>query len=154
MRIRILISASIAALLFAGTAYADQPIYKWVDDKGQVHYSTEPHTDNAKQLDVQNTATRPAPASTKAAPGAAAGQPAGGDVSDAVLLQPQPDDSPGCKAGRDRLFKYLHADKLYKMDDQGNKVSLSGDDMKSALDDARNYVRQACTIPSSNGGGA
>jgi hypothetical protein len=154
MRTPILTAACFAALL-GTTALADQPIYKWVDEQGKVHYSTEPHSDNAKQLSIQNNSAAPAAAAPKPASDAGSPPAAGGDVSDAVLLQPQPDDSPGCKAGRDRLFKYLHADKLYKMDDQGNKVTLTADDMKSALDDARNYVRQACTLPAgSSGGGA
>lgn len=133
-----------AGLLAAGLAHADTPIYKWVDDKGQVHYSTVPHTDNDKQLPIQNTATPHAGTDVTPVPGASTSPAAG----DAVLVQPKQDDSPECKAGRDRLFKYLHADKLYSVDDKGNKVTLSADDMKKALDDARAYVKQAC------GGGA
>ena len=140
----LLCTSVVAGLLAAGLAHADTPIYKWVDDKGQVHYSTEPHSDSAKQLPIQNTATPHAGTDVTPVPGASTSPAA----NDSALVQPKQDDSPECKAGRDRLFKYLHADKLYSVDAQGNKVTLSSDDMKKALDDARAYVKQAC------GGGA
>src|SRR5690348_18083168 len=107
----------VSGLLAAGIARADTPIYKWVDDKGQVHYSTVPHTDNAKQLPIQNTATPHAGTNVTPVPGASTNPYA----ADAGLVQPKPDDSPECKAGRDRLFQYLHAGKLYSVDAKGNK---------------------------------
>ncbi len=149
MKLKTLVAASLAlSLLGLGAVRADTPIYKWVDEQGKVHYSTEPHSDKAQQLNIQNNGTLPN-ASTKPLPPAAAGQaPAGAAADDATLLQPQPGDSPACKAGRDRLFKYLHADSLYQLDDKGNKQPLSADAKKQALDEARSYVTQAC------GGGA
>ena len=129
-----------AALSWGAAAIADQSVYKWVDDKGQVHYSTEPHGDNAKALNI--TTSTPATASTAAPTGATAA--AAAYVGDADLTHAQPADSPACAAGRDRLFKYLHADTLYSLDDKGNKVSMSAADKAKALDEARNYVRQAC----------
>ncbi len=118
-----------ATLVWAGVAAADKPVYKWVDDKGQVHYSSEPHTDNAKALNITTGATAAAAAY----------------VDDAALIHPQPADSPACAAGRDRLFKYLHADTLYSVDDKGNKVNMSAADRAKALNEAREYVRQACS---------
>ncbi len=130
-----------ATLVWAGVAAADKPVYKWVDDKGQVHYSSEPHTDNAKALNI--TTSTPATASTPAPTGATAA--AAAYVDDAALIHPQPADSPACAAGRDRLFKYLHADTLYSVDDKGNKVNMSAADRAKALNEAREYVRQACS---------
>lgn len=133
-----------AGLCAVGTAFADSPIYKWVDDQGRVHYSTEPHGDKAQQLAIQNPSSSPSP-TTATAPVNANQQ----YQSDAQLVQPQATDSQACKAGRDRLFKYLHADSLYSLDDKGNKVPLPDDQKKKALDEARAYATQAC-----NGGGA
>lgn len=134
----------IAALLIAGAARADTPIYKWVDDQGKVHYSTVPHGDKPQQLSIQNTATPHAGTDVTPVPSTATTVYA----SDAQLLLPKPDDTPECKAGRNRLFQYLHAGKLYSTDNKGNKTTLSDADMKKAQDDARAYVKQAC------GGGA
>ena len=128
------------ALAWAGAVAADKPVYKWVDDKGQVHYSFEPHSDNAKALSI--TTSTPATATTPAPTGATAA--AQSYVDDATLTHPQPADTPACAAGRDRLFKYLHADSLYSVDDKGNKVNMPAADRAKALNEARDYVRQAC----------
>ncbi|HEX7964625.1 MAG TPA: DUF4124 domain-containing protein [Gammaproteobacteria bacterium] len=142
MNIKISIAAALAAsLLTMGAARADTPIYKWVDDKGQVHYSTEPHSGQAQQLEIKNSGTLPNPGDapppgTPAAPASPA--------NDAKLVAPKPEDSPACKAGRDRLFKYLHADSLYQLDDKGNKQPLPPAEKQKALDEARAYIVQAC----------
>ena len=146
MNTRILIASLslVAGLCSASLVLADTPIYKWVDDQGRVHYSTEPHGDKAQQLAIQNQGNSASPPASTA-PGAAPATP----QNDALLVQPQATDSPACKSGRDRLFKYLHADSLYSKDDKGNKIPLSAADKKKALDEARAYVTQACS-----GGGA
>ncbi|HEX4300954.1 MAG TPA: DUF4124 domain-containing protein [Gammaproteobacteria bacterium] len=132
--------ASLLALACMSAALADTPIYKWVDEQGQVHYSTVPHDDKAQQLSIQNTSTPNAGTAVTPAPVAASAAPA----TDAQMLQPQPTDPPACKAGRARLAKYLHAATLFSTDDKGNKVRLSDAEKKQALDEAREYVREAC----------
>lgn len=130
----------VAALLAAGAAWADTPIYKWVDDQGKVHYSTVPHGDKPQQLGIQNTATPHAGTDVTPVPGASTNPAA----NDAALLQPQPSDTPACKAARDKLAQYLHADTLYSQDAKGDKVPLSDSDKQKALDATRLYVKQAC----------
>lgn len=131
---------TVIALSFANAAWSDTSIYKWVDAQGVTHYSTVPHDSDAKPIGIVNTATPPNPSSV-AAPTAATNTAA----TDAALVMPTPADSAACKAGRDRLFKYLHADSLYQIDSSGQKQKLSAEDMQKALDEARNYVRQACS---------
>jgi len=133
------------ALCLASAAWGDTPIYKWVDAQGVTHYSTVPHDSNAKPIDIVNTGTLPS-ASTAAAPSSATDRAA----ADTALVMPTPADSLDCKAARDRLFKYLHADSLYQTDAGGHRQKLSAEDMQKALDDTRNYVRQVC---SPGGGG-
>lgn len=136
---------ALGILLLASGAWADTPIYKWVDAQGVVHYSTEPHGDGAQQTKIINSGNSLPNVSTAPLPVAATGAGAAGASDDATLVAPQPADSPACKAGRDRLSQYLHADRLYQIDDKGQKVVLSSQDKAKALDDARNYVRQACS---------
>lgn len=128
------------ALCLASAAWGDTSIYKWVDAQGVTHYGTVPHDSNAKPIDIVNTGTLPS-ASTAAAPSSTTASAA----ADTALVMPTPADSPACKAGRERLFKYLHADSLYQIDSSGQRQKLSADDMQKALDEARNYVRQACS---------
>jgi Domain of unknown function (DUF4124) len=65
------------ALLFAFTAlFAQAQVYKWVDDKGQVHYGEQPPPE-AKTTTVHVPPPGDAPAPTPAAkPKAAPGEPA------------------------------------------------------------------------------
>jgi len=142
-----LIALATGSLLLSAGAWGDTPIYKWVDAQGQVHYSTVPHSDEDKQLNIMNKGTLPnastAPPATSAN-GAAS-------TDDTSLVTPTPADSPACKAGRDRLFRYMHADTLYTVDSSGHKTQLSVADMQKALNEARDYVRQACA-PGVGGG--
>ena len=135
----------LGALSLAGAAWADTPIYKWVDSQGVVHYSTEPHSDAAKPISIINTGNSLPNPSTAPLPTSATGAGASRSDDDATLVVPLPADSPACKAGRDRLFQYLHASSLYQLDDKGQKVPLSAQDKAKTVDDARNYVRQACS---------
>ncbi|HEV7165533.1 MAG TPA: DUF4124 domain-containing protein [Gammaproteobacteria bacterium] len=136
---RTLFALFIGMCILAPAAWGDTPIYKWVDAQGVVHYSTEPHSSDAKQLPIVNSGSLPNPSTAPAAASATSSA-----AADTGLVTPTQADSPACKAGRDRLFKYLHADSLYQVDDKGQKQKLSVQDMQKALDDARDYVRQAC----------
>lgn len=132
---------ALLALVCLGTALADTPIYKWVDAQGNVHYSTEPHGDQAQQLAIQNKGILP-DAATAQIPASATAT----NAADAQLLQPMPADSANCKAARDKLFKYLHADNLYMVDSNGQKQNLSAADKAKAVDGAREYVKAACAL--------
>jgi hypothetical protein len=133
------IALIIGTLVLASAAWGDTPIYKWVDPQGVVHYSTVPHSDDAKPLNIVNTSSLPNPSTAPAAASATSSASA-----DASLVMPTQTDSPACKAGRDRLFKYLHADHLYVLDGKGQKQQMSKEDQDKALNEARDYVRQAC----------
>jgi hypothetical protein len=134
---------ALGILLVAGGAWADTPIYKWVDAQGVVHYSTEPHSDDAKQIKIINSGNALPGASTAPLPTTAAAPASATD--DAALVIPTQNDSDACKQGRERLFQYLHADTLYQLDAKGDKQALSKDQQAQAVTQARNYVRQACT---------
>jgi hypothetical protein len=132
------------AILFMAclsTAWADTPVYKWVDADGKVHYSTEPHGDNAQPLNIVNKGKLPG-AST--APSAASANGATAAADDATLTQPTAGDSALCKAARDTLSKYLNAGQLYQMNNKGEQQPLSAAEQQKVLDNARNYVKQAC----------
>lgn len=118
-------------------AWADTPIYKWVDDKGQVHYSTEPQGEKAQQLNIVNKGTLPYATTAPAAATSA-------QTPDTALVTPMPSDSAACKSAREQLSKFLGADTLYRVDASGKNQPLSDADKQKTLDDARNIVRQNC----------
>ena len=140
---RTLFALIIGMSILAPAAWADTPIYKWVDAQGVAHYSTEPHGDAAKPIDIVNTGNLPSP-SPGTAPAPASASATSSAAADAALVTPTPADSPICKASRIRLSKYMHADVLYQVDDKGQQQKLSVEDTQKALGEARDYVRQAC----------
>lgn len=140
MMIKILLGVFLGACV-AAAAWGDTPIYKWVDTQGVVHYSTVPHDDKAQPTNIINKGTLPG---ATTAPAAASANGAGAAVDDAKLTQPTSADSALCKSARDTLSKYLHAGQLYQVNNKGEQQPLSAAEQQKALDDARNYVKQAC----------
>jgi Domain of unknown function (DUF4124) len=125
----------------AVTAWGDSPIYKWVDAQGVVHYSTEPHSDNAQPTNIVNKGTLP---NASTAPGAASANGPGAAVDDTKLTQPTSTDSSLCKSARETLSKYLRSGQLYQVDNKGEQQPLSAAEQQKVIDDARGFVKQAC----------
>ncbi len=144
MHIKTVTALALGTLLLAGSAWADSAVYKWVDDQGVVHYSTEPHGDNAKQTNIINTGNSLPTPSTAPFPASAAGAASASDADDAKLQQETPNDSPACKHNRERLTTYLQASSLYQVDAKGQKTALSDEAKAKALAEARNTVRRTC----------
>ncbi|HET7396270.1 MAG TPA: DUF4124 domain-containing protein [Gammaproteobacteria bacterium] len=122
--------------LLAGSVLADSPIYKWVDKDGQVHYSTVPHSSDAKPIDITNSAQGLAPA---------AGTVAGSAAADKLMPQIAATDSAACKAAKQKLGQYMSADVLYTTTPDGKQKKLSQDEQAKVVQRARNDVTVACT---------
>lgn len=125
----------IAAVLTGG-ALADSPIYKWVDKDGQVHYSTVPHSADAKPINITNAAEGLAPA---------AGTVAGSAAADKLMPTISPNDSAACKAAKQKLSQYMSAQVLYTTTPDGKQKKLSEDEQAKVIQRARNDVTVACT---------
>ena len=136
---------ALGAVLLASAAWADAPIYKWVDSKGVVHYSTEPHSDAAKPIGIVNTGNSLPSPSTAPFPASAAGPASAPGADDATLVAPLQADSPACKAAREELSRYLGASSLYKVGANGQKTTLSAEETAIVVNEARIKVRQACS---------
>ena len=137
-----------ASLIFLAActtaAWGDTPIYKWVDSQGVPHYSTVPHSSTAAPISIVNRGDLPNASTAPAAATAAGGDGAYSVPSDATLVAPTDADSPDCKAGRQQLFKYLHSEHLYTLDEKGQKQEISAADQAKVVTQARNYVNQVC----------
>ncbi|HET7922894.1 MAG TPA: DUF4124 domain-containing protein [Gammaproteobacteria bacterium] len=126
--------------LLAGSALADGPVYKWVDKDGHVHYSTVPHSLDAKPTGITNTTKGMAPSA-----GTVAGSPTPADALPTI----SPGDSAACKAAKQKLSQYLSADVLYTQLPDGKQKKLSKDEQAKVVQRARNDVTVACTPPES-----
>jgi hypothetical protein len=137
MRTRFAILAACALCMAA--AWADAPIYKWVDAQGKVHYGPQPQGDAAQQLSAVNKG-QGIPAGGTVAPAATAAPSDG-----TALTQAGPNDSAACKAAKDTLAKYLGADYLYTLDASGQKQKMSKEDQDKTIASAKDSVAKACS---------
>jgi hypothetical protein len=128
----------VIAALLAGSVLADSPIYKWVDKDGHVHYSTVPHSSDAKPINVVNSAEGMTPAT---------GTVAGSAAADKLIPQISPTDSAACKTAKQKLGQYMSADVLYTTTPDGKQKKLSQDEQSKVVQRARNDVTVACTPP-------
>jgi hypothetical protein len=132
---RQIICLLIAASL-TGAALADSPIYKWVDKDGHVHYSTVPHSADAKPIDVVNTAQGMAPAT---------GTVAGSAAADNEIPAISPNDSAACKQAKQKLSQYMSAEVLFTSLPDGKQKQLTPEEKANVVQRARNDVTVACT---------
>jgi hypothetical protein len=93
-RFTLIRSLAVASLgLLAATAFADNggrtTVYKWVDAKGIVHYSDQPHP-HAQKLEIQGAQTFSAPAVplTPSDSGSQPAEPSGPAYQSCVIAQP------------------------------------------------------------------
>ena len=134
----------VAAALLAAGAWADAPVYKWVDAQGHVHYGPQPQGDQAQQIDVVNKGQ-----GIPAASGATSATPASANPSsDSSLTQAMPADSAACKAAREKLAQYLNADYLYTLGDKGDKQKMSKEDQDKTIAQAKDNVTKTCSLVS------
>ena len=139
------------AVSTAGMAFASN-IYKWTDEQGNVHYSDRP-TGHASEERLA-IASRPTDLSKvqariqaryeakAAAEEAAASEPAGPSSEE---LQAQAlERQEKCATYKARLQKFLTSHRLYKEDENGERVYLDEDETLAARERVRNQVEEYC----------
>ena len=139
------------AVAAAGMAFASD-IYRWTDAQGNVHYGDRPTGDASEErLDI---GSRPTDASRvqaqvqaayearAAAKKAAASEPAGPSSEE---LQAQAlERQEKCATYKARLQKFLTSHRLYKEDENGERVYLDEDETLAARERVRNQVEEYC----------
>jgi hypothetical protein len=139
------------AVLTAGMAFASN-VYKWTDEQGNVHYGDRP-TGNASEerLDISSRPTDASRVQARiqaryeakaAAEEAAASEPAGPSSEE---LQAQAlERQEKCATYKARLQKFLTSHRLYKEDENGERVYLDEDETLAARERVRNQVEEYC----------
>jgi len=152
-RKRTALLVSLAALAFAGSAVANE-IYKWTDDDGNVHYEDRPtgapseerlalsykRTDSgAVQQRVNAHRERQAARAEAKSVAAAADQEAADNAAaDAERKQ-------SCERARARLETYLQSRRLYRTDDNGERVYLDEAQREEARQKAEEQITEFCS---------
>jgi len=144
--------ALMLAVAAAGPAAAGD-IFKWTDEDGNVHFEDRPAGENPEKVAIQSKPTNPArvqamvqsraDAAAKAAEAEAAAAPAGPSSSE---LQAQADARvEKCSMYRAQLQKYVISRRLYRQDENGERVYLDEDETQAARERVENQVQDYCS---------
>lgn len=135
----------------ANVAGAGQ-IYKWTDAEGNVHYGDKPVAEQAEQLAIRSTRTDPArieamaTAREEARAVATAEELAAADdaPSREELLAEAREREQKCTMYRQRLDKFVTSRRLYREDEEGERVYLDEAQTQAARERVQNQVEEFC----------
>ena len=136
------------ALASAATA---AEIYKWTDGDGNVHYTDKPIDETSEHLNIASRATNneSVRAQTQArlhrqneAAEAAANAPKGPTAEE--LRTEAKERADKCAMYQARLTKFTQSRRLYREDEDGERVYLDEADTQKTRDKAEDQVREYC----------
>lgn len=128
-------------------------IYKWTDEDGNVHYGDRPTGDATEQrVAISSRATDPSKVQARVQSRherdvatkeeAAAAAPAG--PSEEELLAQAKERAQKCETYKARLQKFVTSRRLYKQDDNGERVYLDEEQTQAARERVENQVQEYC----------
>ncbi len=142
------------ALLLAGAGGYASEIYKWTDAEGNVHYGDRPAEDvEAERLDIQSRPTDRArvAAVTQARResrerllGGAETPDAADQASPEEQRRPAEERAQKCQTYKDRLQTFIQSRRLYREDENGERVYLSEQEMQAARANVQSKVEEYC----------
>ncbi len=150
---RLTVMIATAALTMSAGALADE-IYKWTDEEGTVHYGDRPtgapteerlsmtynRTDgSAVRSRVQARQERQAQREEQKSVAAAAAQEAADNEAAAAQRER------ACENARARLESYLQSRRLYRTDENGERVYLDDTERQEARKRAEDQVTEFCS---------
>jgi hypothetical protein len=140
-----------ACVLAAPSAFADA-MYKWVDEKGVTHFSSDPPPDGkAQKIDV-----KPAPPSSSAPPKPLTLEEVRKralDLHDERLAKEKRDEDAKaaaekqkarCLQARDNLEGLERARRIYSLNERGERVYVDDNERAAALARAQKAVETSC----------
>jgi hypothetical protein len=150
MRYFKLAATLIISVALASTATASE-IYKWTDEDGNVHYTDKPVDSSSEHMDIVSSATdnENVRAQTQArldrqneAAVAAANAPVGPTAEE--LRAEAKERSDKCAMYQARLTKFTQSRRLYREDENGERVYLDESDTQKTRDRTEEQVREYC----------
>ena len=150
---KLALSFMVMALTFAGGAMANE-IYRWVDAEGNVHYGDRPSGAPAEQrLQLtyartdgsaveQRVQDRLAEKTARAEADAEAEKAAQEAAEEAEIAAEQ---QKACESARERLETYRSSRRLYKADENGERVYLDEEQRQAASRRIEEQIAEFCT---------
>lgn len=146
--------ASLLAVLAAAASGAVAgEIYKWTDDGGTVHYGDRPTGSNSEQLDIESRATDPervqqilqARSEARSAREEAEAAQAATEPTAEELQATAKERAEKCTMYKDRLQKFVTSRRLYRQDDNGERVYLDEEETLAARARVQSQVEEYCS---------
>lgn len=137
----------------AGSAVASD-IYKWTDANGNVHYGDRPAEDvAAERLDIQSRPTDRARVAAIVQARAETREQVRTQASADSAEQPSPEElraaaeerAQKCDMYKERLQTFIQSRRLYREDDNGERVYLSEEETLQARNNVQSKVEEYCT---------
>ena len=131
------------------------PVYKWVDEDGQVHYGSKPKDKSAKEIKIKNKYIDSG-SSTKALSADKRADKLKRFVNSIDAENKSKADEKRkkkeleekkvarCNASRDQLKRYENSGALYDLDEKGNRILLNKKQYEKAMQQARSRVQKWC----------
>lgn len=145
--------ALITMLVVAATGItAAGQIYKWTDEEGNVHFTDKPVDGEAERVAIRSKRTDSAAvqaqvnaraeAAAKKAEEQAAAAPQG--PTEEELAAQAADRAKKCASYRERLQRFVQSRRIYREDENGERVYLSEEEMQEARERVENQVQEYC----------
>jgi hypothetical protein len=142
-----------ALLLIAAATTAAGEIYKWTDEEGNVHFEDKPVGEDSERVAIQSKRTNTqqvqsasqarAAAAAKAAEEEAAAIPQGPTAEE---LQARADArAEKCATYRERLQRFVQSRRIYREDENGERVYMTEEEMQEAREKVENQVQEYCS---------
>lgn len=142
------------ALASAGGALASE-IYKWTDAEGNVHYGDRPAEDVvAERVEIRSRPTDRARVAAAAEARREArerrlgdgdsGQQASDTASPEELRQVAEERRQKCDMYKERLQNFVQSRRLYRQDENGERVYLNEQETQAARDNVQSKVEEYC----------
>ncbi len=145
-----IVTSTLLTLLVTGGALAGE-IYKWTDAEGNVHYGDVPVDAQSERLAIKSTSTNNAnvQAQTQARVDAraqereaAARLPDGPSSEELRAAAEQRAEQ--CTANKAQLQKFLTSRRIYREDENGERVYMDEAEMQATREQAVNRVEEYC----------
>ncbi len=131
------------AVSAAGMAFASD-IYKWTDEHGNVHYGDRPSAEASEEpLAVSSGLTDPSKDQAGDEEKAAASEPA--EPTSEELRAQALEREEKCATYKARLQKFVQSRRLYKEDENGERVYLDKDETLAARERVQKKVEKYCS---------
>lgn len=146
------IACALMLVLIGASATAVGEIYKWTDEEGNVHFGDKPVAEDSVRVAIRSRPTNPervqsqvqsrAEAAAKAAEEQAAATPAGPTAEE---LQARLEErAKKCDTYRERLQRFVRSRRIYREDENGERVYMNEQEMQEAREKVENQVQEYC----------